>query len=63
MATTRSATAAGPRGVADDGGDMGAELARVDEEVRAFVKERPILALLGAVAAGYVLGRMLRGRA
>jgi hypothetical protein len=42
---------------------MGAELARVDEEVRAFVKERPILALLGAVAAGYVLGRMLRGRA
>jgi hypothetical protein len=63
MATTRSATAAGAHGVADDGGDMGAELARVDEEVRAFVKERPILALLGAVAAGYVLGRMLRGRA
>jgi hypothetical protein len=41
---------------------MGTELARVDTQVRAFVKERPVLALLGAVAAGYLFGRLVRRR-
>jgi len=30
--------------------------------VLAFVKERPVMALLGVIAAGYVIGRMLRRR-
>ena len=40
---------------------MSAELARVDRELRAFVKERPVLALLSAVAAGYVSGACCAG--
>ena len=39
---------------------MRAQFERLDGELRDFVKERPILALLGAVAAGYVVGRVLR---
>ena len=54
MATTRAATATAEQG------EMNAQLERIDQEVRAFVKDRPILALLGAVAAGYVIGRMMR---
>ena len=34
-------------------------LRRADEMTRQFVAEYPLTALLGAVAAGYVLGRML----
>jgi len=41
-------------------GEMKDELARFDKEVRAFVQERPVLALLSAVAAGYLVGRMMR---
>ena len=62
MATTKSATATGSQTMAETGGEMRGELERMDTEVRTFVKERPILALLGAVAAGYVLGRILRRR-
>ncbi len=60
MATT-SATAT-DRFMSDPGNEFRAELARVDEQLRTLVKERPILALLGAVTAGYLAGRMLRGR-
>jgi len=56
MATTSTAAATADRG------EINAQLEHLDQEVRAFVKERPILALLGAVAAGYVVGRILRGR-
>ena len=59
MATT-SATANDES--ATDGDEFGAELARVDEQLRQFVRDRPTLALLGAVTLGYLAGRMLRGR-
>jgi len=59
MATMKTATS-GPRTADGASGEMSAELSRLDEELRAFVKERPITALLGAVAAGYVIGRILR---
>ena len=62
MATTRTAAASGARAVADAGGELSAEMARIDQGVRAFVKERPVLALLGAITAGYLLGRVLRRR-
>jgi hypothetical protein len=39
---------------------MNAELGELDEQLRAFVKERPVLALLSAVAAGYLFGRLMR---
>ena len=59
MATTKSGTATAREGA--DGVDaMSAEFAQVDEQLRAFVKERPVLALLSAVAAGYLVGRLLR---
>ena len=40
--------------------EMRAQIERFDGQLRDFVKERPILALLGAVAAGYVVGRVMR---
>jgi hypothetical protein len=58
MATTRSSTASGTRPAS--GTDMSTEFERVDEEVRAFVQERPVMALLGAIAAGYFIGRIMR---
>jgi hypothetical protein len=36
-----------------------AELGDLDAEVRDFVREKPLLALGLAIAAGYVVGRML----
>lgn len=62
MAVTRQAANASQT-AGELGDEMSAQLERVDSELRAFVKERPIMALLGAVAAGYVLGRMLRRHA
>jgi hypothetical protein len=63
MSTTQSAMAAGEtRPTAESGGETSAQLEHIDAEVRAFVKERPILALVGVVVAGYVIGRLLRGR-
>ena len=58
MATTKSATASG--GMAETANEMRSELEQLDERLRVFVKERPIMALLSAVAAGYVVGRVLR---
>lgn len=62
MVTTKTATASGVRAIGIDTGDMTTELARIDKQVRAFVKERPVLALLGAIATGYLFGRVLRRR-
>lgn len=62
MAVTRQAANAS-QAAEELGNEMSAQLERVDSELRAFVKERPIMALLGAVAAGYVLGRILRRHA
>jgi len=59
-ATTKSMTASASDTAAEVGNDLRADLTRVDEELRVFVKERPILALLSAVAAGYLVGRLLR---
>ena len=62
MAPTSTATARGPRRAAEGDGEIRAELTEVDQKVRAFVKERPVLALLGAIAAGYLIGRVLGRR-
>jgi hypothetical protein len=35
------------------------ELESFDRQFRTFVRERPFVALFGAVAAGYVLGRLI----
>mgnify|MGYP001571686586 CR=1 FL=1 len=59
MATNRMA-ATEPLADTDTAGEMRAQIERIDEQVRGFVKERPILALLSAVAAGYLAGRVLR---
>jgi hypothetical protein len=59
MATSKMATAADSMSV-DDTNEMRAQIERLDGQLRDFVKERPILALLGAVAAGYVFGRVMR---
>jgi hypothetical protein len=61
MATSKMATAADARSGAEDiNNEMRAQIERLDGELRDFVKERPIMALLGAVAAGYVVGRVMR---
>lgn len=59
MATTKMATADARSG-AEDENEMRAQIERLDGQLRDFVKERPILALLGAVAAGYLVGRVMR---
>jgi len=35
------------------------ELERIDRHVRSFVTERPVLAVLMALTAGYVVGRII----
>jgi hypothetical protein len=37
-------------------------LRQVDERVRSLARERPLLALGGALIAGYLIGRMLAAR-
>ena len=61
MATTKTATMGGAQAPTITE-NLGPELERIDREVRAFVKERPILALLGAITTGYLVGRILRRR-
>ena len=63
MATTKSATATGTGTMADTVNDMRGEFEQIDERLKTFVQERPIMALLSAVAAGYVVGRVLRRHA
>jgi len=58
MANTKAGTATAREGF--DASGMSAELGEIDEQLRAFVKERPVLALLSAVAAGYLVGRLMR---
>jgi len=62
MATARIAEAGEPGPASEIENEPSDTLARVDKEVRAFVKERPVLALLGAITAGYLIGRVLRRR-
>jgi hypothetical protein len=62
MATATIAEAGEPGPATEIEGELSDTLARVDKEVRAFVKERPVLALLGAITAGYLIGRVLRQR-
>lgn len=62
MATTRTAAATGSQG-SEMLRDVRSELEQLDEQMRTFVKERPIMALLSAVALGYVVGRILRRHA
>ena len=62
MATASIATANEPGSAAETEGQPSDMLARIDKEVRAFVTERPVLALLGAITAGYLIGRVLRRR-
>jgi len=38
------------------------DVVRADQRMRAVVRERPIVALATAIAAGFLLGRALRGR-
>lgn len=59
MATTRTATVTGGSKATSER-DASTELARIDRDLRAFVKERPVLALLSAISAGYLAGRLLR---
>lgn len=61
MATTKSATASGT--LADTADEMRSEIQDLDQRLKVFVKERPIMALLSAVAAGYLVGRVLRRHA
>jgi hypothetical protein len=35
-----------------------AEIDQIDEQVRAFVRERPVMAVLSAVGIGYVVARI-----
>ena len=62
MAPTRTTTASEPQSTTEGDGELSAELARVDKKVRVFVKERPVLALLSAIAAGYLIARLIRRR-
>jgi ElaB/YqjD/DUF883 family membrane-anchored ribosome-binding protein len=40
----------------------GVEFGTLDKELRAFVEEQPLLTLLGAAAAGFVVARLLARR-
>ncbi len=41
-------------------GDVSENLATASEATIEFIKERPVLCLLGALAVGYVFGRIVR---
>jgi hypothetical protein len=60
--TTSNVAASASRQVNEMGNELRSEFERVDRELRAIVQERPIVALLSAVAAGYLIGRLLRRR-
>ena len=60
--TTSNVAANASRQVNEMGNELRSEFERVDRELRAIVQERPVVALLSAVAAGYLIGRLLRRR-
>lgn len=64
MATTTTSNVAenASRQVNEIGNELRSEFERVDRELRAMVQERPVVALLSAIAAGYLMGRLLRRR-
>jgi hypothetical protein len=48
--------------VDEEQADMVADRVRaLDQRARAFVREYPVATVLGAVALGYLLGRVIRG--
>jgi hypothetical protein len=49
--------------LADTADEMRSEIQDLDQRLKVFVKDRPMLALLSAVAAGYLVGRVLRRHA
>jgi len=51
---------AGTQEMAARAREMQHQLERLNEAFVAFVSERPVVALAGAVGVGYLLGRMLR---
>jgi len=51
-----------PEGITEGVNHVRSEIQRLDRELRALVKERPFLALVGAVATGYLAGRVLARR-
>jgi hypothetical protein len=60
--TTSNLAANASRQANDIGNELRSEFERVDRELRAVVNERPVVALLSAVAAGYLIGRLFRRR-
>lgn len=64
MSTTRASTAVTSlsRQASDIGSEMSDQFAWIDRQVRAFVNQRPVQALLGAIAVGFLMGRVLRRR-
>ena len=60
MTTTSNVAANASRQVSEIGNEVRSEFERVDRQLRAFVQERPVVALLSAIAAGYLFGRILR---
>jgi len=43
----------------DAGAELAAQARAIDQSVRAFVVERPLIALGAALAGGFLLGRLL----
>ena len=48
--------------ITDGVNQVSSEIQRLDRELRALVKNRPLLALAGAVVTGYLVGRVLARR-
>lgn len=42
--------------------ELQGRLEQLNERVKGFIKERPLACLVGAMAVGYVLARLARGR-
>jgi len=60
--TTSNLASSAQRQVGDMTDDLRSELERYDRELRAAVKERPVVALLSAIALSMGLGRLFRRR-
>ncbi len=52
----------GAAGLGEPLEDLQGKLEQLNERVKGFIKERPVACLVGAMAIGYVLARLARGR-